>query len=125
MTETITAAELQFEPKPNKVTVHVKALTVNQCWQGKRFKTPEYKNYEKEMLFALPKIIVPPGKLKLIIQFGMSNLASDIDNCLKPTIDILQKKYWFNDRDIWELEVRKIKTDVGFEFITFEFISII
>lgn len=124
MTETINAAELKFEPKPNKVTVKVKALTVNQCWQGKRFKTDTYKAYEKLLLLKLPKIVVPPGKLKVIYEFGVSNMQSDYDNLIKPFQDILQKRYWFNDCNIWECEVRKIKVDKGDEYCTFEFIGI-
>lgn len=115
---------IEFLPKRNQVCVKVKPLTVNQCWQGKRFKTPEYKSYEKHLLLLLPKIVIPPGKLKLIAEFGASYLGSDIDNFLKPAIDIMQKKYWFNDSNIWELEVKKFKVEKGEEYIKFEFISI-
>jgi len=117
-------SEIEFLPKRNQVHVKIKPLTVNQCWQGKRFKTPEYKAYEKHLMLLLPKIVIPPGKLKLIAEFGASYLGSDIDNFLKPCIDIMQKKFWFNDSNIWELEVKKFKVEKGEEYIKFEFISI-
>jgi len=121
MHETI---ELQFQTRTNPVTIKLKGLTVNQCWQGKRFKTPEYKAYEKHMLLLLPKIEVPIGKLKVIYEFGVSNMQSDYDNLIKPFQDILQKKYWFNDFNIWEAEIKKVKVNIGEEYCKFEFISI-
>jgi Holliday junction resolvase RusA-like endonuclease len=48
----------------------------------------------------------------------MSKL-SDVDNPLKPFLDILQKKYKINDRDIEQLQVRKVVVKKGGEFIRF------
>lgn len=104
--------------------VGVKPLSVNQCWQGKRFKTKTYKAYEKELLTLLPKITIPKGNIKLSIEWGFSSAASDIDNPLKPFIDILQKKYDFNDKWITELIVKKKKCKKGAEYILFEVIGI-
>lgn len=95
-----------------------KALSVNKAWQGKRFKTKEYKAYEKEMLLILPDIDFKPNdKMKVKITFGYSNVLNDIDNGLKPLIDILQKKYNFNDRYIYDLRVKKEIVKKGEEFI--------
>ena len=117
-------SEIEFLPKRNQIKIDIKPLSVNEAWQGRRFKTDKYKAYQKHLTLLLPKIVVPPGKLKLILEFGMSNMASDIDNPVKQFLDILQKKYWFNDRDIWELEAKKFKTEKGKEYVKFEFISI-
>ena len=100
--------------------VSIKPLSVNKCWQGKRFKTKDYKNYETELLLKLKNIKISDGKLKLNITFGYSNQLNDIDNGLKPFIDILQKKYKFNDRYIYELNVKKEIVKKGNEFIEFE-----
>ena len=43
------------------------------------------------------------------ITFGI-NALSDIDNPIKPFLDILQKKYQINDRDIMRLEIIKVVT---------------
>ena len=99
-------------------------LSINKCWQGKRFKTKVYKSYETELLLKLKNIKISSGKLKLIITFGFSNKLSDIDNGLKPFIDILQKKYKFNDRMIYELIVIKEIVKKGEEFIEWEIIEI-
>ena len=104
--------------------VSIKPLSVNKCWQGKRFKTKDYKNYETELLLKLKNIKISSGKLKLNITFGYSNVMNDIDNGLKPFIDILQKKYKFNDRYIYELNVKKEIVKKGQEFIEFEIYEI-
>lgn len=101
--------------------IKIKPLSVNKCWCGRRFKTPEYKAYEEELLYRLPKLKIGKGKLTLIIRLGFSNKLSDIDNSLKPLIDILQKKYGFNDNKIYDLEVFKEDVKKGEEYIDFEF----
>jgi len=87
----------------------IKPLSVNKAWQGKRFKTNDYKNYETEVLYLLPnKINVDlSDKLCISLTFGFKNKSSDIDNPVKLFIDILQKKYGFNDSQIFELNIKK------------------
>lgn len=94
-------------------------MSVNECWQGRRFKTPKYRKYEADCLYLLPKglTLTPPYRLRL--EFGVSNMAMDVDNPVKPFIDILQKKYKFNDKDIIELHITKIKVKKGAEYIRF------
>jgi len=100
--------------------IQIKPLSINQCFQGRRFKTPKYKQYEKELMLLLPILDVPNGLLEVIITFGLSSKLNDIDNGLKPFIDILQKKYLFNDRDIYKLIVEKKIVPKGEEFIECE-----
>lgn len=97
----------------------IKTLSVNQCWRGRRFKTPEYKAYEKELLYTLPNLKVPEPPYKVTFVVGFSNRRSDIDNFLKPLIDIMQKKYGFDDKDIYELYVKKVITKKGSEYFNF------
>lgn len=105
------------------VKKNIKPLSVNSCWQGKRFKTPEYKAYEKELLLMLPNY--PKGKkvpemIRISFIFGFSSKGSDLDNPVKPLLDILQKKYKFNDSNVWELEVFKKIVPKGEEYFQFE-----
>lgn len=100
--------------------IKIQPLSVNACFQGRRFKTPAYTSYERSCLFLLPKKDIPLGKLKISFEFGLSYSGNDIDNSIKPFLDILQKKYGFNDSRIYELNVKKIKTQKGQEFIRFE-----
>lgn len=100
------------------IKLKMKPLSVNQAWQGRRFKTPKYKAYEKEMLLRLPKLeINKDSLLKIDIDISFSNKASDIDNPIKLILDILQKKYGFNDSKIYDLHVKKLIVKKGEESI--------
>lgn len=101
--------------------VKIKPLSVNQAWQGRKFKTPLYKEYEKEMLLKLKPCPVrwDTEPIELCIVVGFSNMASDVDNVVKPFVDILQKKYGFNDKYIFRLIVEKQIVGKGHEFIEF------
>lgn len=95
-----------------------KPLSVNEAWQGKRFKTPIYKSYEETILLTMPKGKVDPDEmLRIEFFFGFSNKASDLDNPVKLLLDIAQKKYGFNDKNVFELNVRKCIVKKGDEFI--------
>ena len=100
--------------------VNIKPLSVNETWQGKRFKTKKYKEYEKELLYSLPRFLMPPPPYEIELIFGFSNIQSDIDNPVKPLIDILQKKYDFNDKEIMELHIQKRLVSKGNEYIDIE-----
>jgi hypothetical protein len=100
--------------------IEVKPLSVNNCWQGKRFKTNEYKAYEKEMLYRLPKIKIPEPPYKVYYEFGFSSAASDLDNPVKPLQDILQKKYKFDDKNIHQMLAERVKVKKGEEYLIFE-----
>ncbi len=104
--------------------IHIKPLSVNQCWQGKRFKTNKYKSYEKELMYKLKPMDIPKGNLKVTLTFGLSSKLADIDNPVKAFIDVLQKRYKFNDRDIYEMRLKKIDVKKGKEFIEYDIQSI-
>lgn len=100
--------------------IKIKPLSVNECFQGKRFKTLEYKKYERDLLLMLPKKKINFDKFSIEIEFGFSTILADIDNPLKPFIDILQKKYTINDRDVYLLSVCKKVVPKGSEYIKFK-----
>ena len=99
-----------------QINLQIKPLSVNECWQGKRYKTPAYNRYEKAVLLLLPKAEISNVE-RIEIEFGVSSKLADIDNPVKPILDILQKKYGFNDRDIFELTIKKVLTKKGQEYI--------
>lgn len=100
--------------------INIKPLSVNQAWQGKRFKTKLYSAFEQEFLLKLKPLKLPDPPYSVYYEFGLSNVLSDWDNPIKPAQDVLQKKYKFNDKDIFEAIVRKVKVDKGLEYILFE-----
>lgn len=101
-----------------------KPLSVNDCWKGQRYKTDAYKNYEEALLLKLPKLEVPEGPLKITLEFGFSSGGSDWDNPIKPLVDILQKRYRFNDNRIKQASVTVSKCDKGAEYLAFKLESI-
>ncbi len=100
----------------------IKPLSVNECWQGRRYKTPAYKNYCLALSLLLPdKIIVPDGLLHAYYEFGISSMAGDWDNPCKPAQDIISKKYKFNDKRIRKATVELRQVPKGEEYIKFSF----
>ena len=95
-----------------------KPLSINEAFQGRRFKTPAYKSYEEFILLSMPKAKIETEQmLRIEFFFGFSNKASDLDNPVKLLLDIAQKKYGFNDKNVFELNVRKCIVKKGDEFI--------
>lgn len=99
--------------------VSIKPLSVNEAWKGKRYKTDAYNAYQNAALWLLPKMEIPTGDLSISFTFGFSTKAADIDNPVKPFLDILQKKYGFNDSRVMEMNVKKVVVPKGKEFIEF------
>jgi len=100
--------------------IDIKPLSVNQAWQGKRFKTPAYKRYERDVLLMLKPMAIPDGDLAIEITYGFSNRQSDVDNPTKLFIDVLQKKYGFNDSRVTRLNLIKQQVKKGYEYIDFQ-----
>lgn len=98
----------------------IKPLSVNEAWQGRRFKTKKYKKFENDLLFLLPKIETTDFS-SIEITYGFSSKLADIDNPTKLVIDIMQKRYGFNDKDIVRLVLNKVLTKKGDEFIDISF----
>lgn len=104
--------------------IDIKPLSVNEAWKGRRYKTEKYDKYIHDLLFLLPPIKLPLPPYALYLVVGYSNSASDIDNCLKPFVDCLQKKYGFNDKLIYSLFIQKEIVKKGKEFISFSIKSL-
>jgi Holliday junction resolvase RusA-like endonuclease len=101
------------------IKLHIKPLSVNQAWKGRRYKTDAYNRYESELMAMLPDYEIVSFR-GLVLTFGFSNMQSDVDNPTKLVIDILQKRYGVNDRDLMELHLYKQKVAKGNEFIKIE-----
>lgn len=103
------------------IKLDIKPLSVNQAWQGKRFKTKKYDKYIRDVLLILPKSLkIPDGEMELHLEFGFSNSLSDFDNPVKCFVDCLQKKYGFNDKMIKRciIDVESVKK--GQDYIKFD-----
>lgn len=98
-----------------KLTIPIKALSVNRAFAGRRFKSTYYKNFEREVALLLPfaKNMIK-GECDVHYTFYVKNYAkSDVDNMIKPIQDlIIAREYLSDDRKIVYLTARKIKSNV-------------
>ena len=104
-------------------TINIKALSVNSCYQGKRFKNQLHKDYVKEVMSQLPIKFIGIPPYKLVIEFGLSSKLQDLDNCIKVFQDCLTVKYNFNDREIYEIQANKYNVPKGSEYIKFDILE--
>lgn len=101
--------------------IHIKPLSVNEGYQGKRFKTKTFKHWEEAVLLMLPKeLLIPAYPLELYLKFGYSSRSSDWDNGIKHFQDALAKKYRFNDKQIRRAVIETEIVPKGKEFIQWE-----
>jgi len=102
--------------------INIKPLSINEAYQGKRFRTKKYDAFISHIMYLLPKSIVFPNKDHIVIGliFGFSSKSSDIDNCIKTFVDCLVKKFGVDDRNIYELHALKTIVKKGDEFIKFK-----
>lgn len=100
--------------------INIKALSVNSCYQGARYKNQVHKDYVDEVLRQLPIKYIGRPPYKLILEFGLSSKLQDLDNCIKVFQDCLTVKYDFNDRDIYKIQATKLNVEKGKEFIKFD-----
>ena len=114
-----TFGSMTEDKESNQGAVEIRPLSVNMCWQGRRFKTPEYKAYERETLLLLPKRKMIKGNVEVYLIFFFKNdKMRDIDNSIKPILDFFTKKgYIEDDRKIIHLDISKQKSErEGFAF---------
>lgn len=99
--------------------IHIKPLSVNVLFQGKKIKTSTYRSYETELFYKLPNILKIYKKNAISIHVGLSNKNADLDNVTKAFIDVLQKKYDFNDSSIYSITLEKHIVPKQQEYIKF------
>jgi hypothetical protein len=99
--------------------VKIKPVSVNDAYTGRRFATRELKGFKELLMWMLPKIDMPEGRLEVWYEFGVSK-NSDGDNCQKAFQDALSAQYGFNDRMIYAWHGRKVDVPKGKEYVGFE-----
>lgn len=106
--------------------IYIKPLSVNEAWQGRRFKSPKYKVFENFVLLSLkaskwkPSKQILSGPVEVEFWFGLSSKNADIDNPVKPMLDIIQKHTGFNDKQVHRLIVNRVQVAKGDEYVRFE-----
>lgn len=96
-----------------KKQIEAKPISVNICWQGRRFKTEAYKSYERELFILIGKAketITEPVEIDYFFNLINAN-RTDLDNLIKPLQDIIVKLgYIKDDRQIQKMTAGKEKS---------------
>jgi len=92
--------------------IPVKPLSINKAWRGRRFKTPEYKQFEIDCSWWIKGKMIK-GEIDITYRFYLKNYArTDLDNLIKNLQDIIVKCGMIeDDRKIKRLVAEKFKSD--------------
>lgn len=101
-----------------------KPMSVNRAWQGKRYKTAEYRHFSNAVANHLYQMNLnrPPDNKPLFAHYewGLSNyVQSDTDNPTKPFQDILCAVLKMKDNMIDFMILQKKRVKRGEEYIGF------
>ena len=102
-----------------------KPLSINQAWQGKRYRTPLYTKFAIDVGRLIQRIRpqkpAPDAPVFAHYVWGFSNSQSDIDNPVKPFQDVLFDTWQMKAKDhqVQFMIIEKAKAKKGQEFIGF------
>lgn len=104
-----------------KVIIPIKVLSINEAFQGRRFKTQKCKDFCEDVLMIAPRRDIIRGMIEIEYKFHIVNhKLADYDNMIKITQDLLVEKnlgYIEDDRKIYKATIYKIPCKVGEEKI--------
>jgi Holliday junction resolvase RusA-like endonuclease len=103
--------------------IPIKPMSINVCFQGRRFRTTTFKKWQDMVLFSLPAGASDSKNISMSIYIYLRDMRrSDLDNYIKPIIDCCVKRgLIIDDRYIRYLEViKKHREEEGFEVIISE-----
>ncbi|MAG45099.1 hypothetical protein CL633_04415 [bacterium] len=95
-----------------KITIPITPISINKCWQGKRYKTGDYKQWRIDFSRCCKAIRTNlEDEIEVALSFYLKHYkTTDIDNLIKPTLDALQDKEIIkDDRFIKKIIAEKFK----------------
>ena len=101
------------------IKLDVKGMSINVAWQGKRFKTPEYRLFTKAInkaLLGTRQIKESKEPFQVHYKFYLKNYKmTDVGNLEKPLTDILVKAKIINDdRYIKKIILEKFESEQNY-----------
>lgn len=109
------------QPTPAKwVEVKGKPFSANKMHYGQKVDTADYRKFRDSLLGVLPDIAIPEGKIRIKLMAFFSTKNADLDNVLKPLLDVLQKRYSFNDSKVYRIVAQKETVPKGQERFAFQ-----
>jgi len=121
--QTITDDNKHSNPWVFECHALVKPMSVNKAWYMNKKKSKDYQIFQEEMIPYLQGYTAPPRvrdnkvKLKADMVFGFSSVKSDVDNCIKTTLDTMQSWFGFDDRIIFSLTAEKFHVKRGEDYL--------
>jgi len=103
----------------------VKPLSINAAYTLKRKKSMKYRRFEELMALELEGYKIPANrdvksmKFKLEIHWGFATSLSDVDNPIKTLLDVLQRWFGFDDKQIMSISATKTVVGKRQEYIDF------
>lgn len=96
-----------------EITIPLKPISVNEAFQGKRFKTKKCNDFCDDFLKIAPKKEKIKGNVEIEYRFYIKNhKMEDYDNMIKITQDMIVKcGYIFDDRYIYKATIHKIPSN--------------
>ena len=98
-----------------KIKLDIRPLSINQAWQGRRYKTKKYTQYCQDVSYLLGKYnqTTINDYCEITYKFYLKNWKmTDGDNCVKCLQDILVKKQVIkDDRFIMRYVIEKIPSE--------------
>lgn len=83
-----------------QIQIPIRALSVNEAWAGRRFRSPKYKKFERDFckLVSFNSTPILEGELFVRYVFYIKNYGNaDVDNLVKQTNDMLCKRGFLKD----------------------------
>lgn len=93
-----------------KISIPLKPLSINEAFQGRRFKTKKCITFCEDFLKIAPRKKMIKGKIEIVYNFYVKNhKQADYDNMIKITQDMLVRcEYIEDDRKIYKAIIHKI-----------------
>lgn len=102
---------------------NVKPISVNKAWYMNKKKSRDYINFQEDMIPYLQGSSCPERvrdnkvRLEAELVFGYSSVRSDVDNCIKTTLDTMQSWFGFDDVIIFKVTAEKFHVKRGQDYL--------
>lgn len=100
-----------------KILIPIGGISVNKCWQGRRFRTPLYLKWQEAVALSLNKEDCQKFQTKEALEVSLVFYVKypkkiDTDNLIKSSLDALtQNKIILDDRYIYKITAEKKQSD--------------
>ena len=106
-------------PLERTASVKIKPISINSCWQGRRFKTKKYSEWREESFYLIKKLklkkVVGACCVQLTFHCSKNFKKCDADNMIKPSLDsLVESGVIADDRFIEKLIVDKVRDTEDF-----------